>query len=838
MASQLSEPDEIVTLDDVAEQLRAWRLADGTPSFTEIARRVAADREARGVHARFRAPGRVTVYDCFADGRTRIDVELVVDIARALGVEGERLDLWMRQCALAQERRSLPNPVTAHLGLPGADPVFVGREQEQEQALAARIVLIDGMAGTGKTQLARRVLGSLVETGRVDGVAVVALGDRMRRGADAQPPTAAAIGGAVLRLLERPVAVSDTAAKIAAATVEALAERRLALLVDDATDPEQLEPFIAAHPTMPIVATSRERMRIDGATPVGLTPWSPHETVALLRTVAGADRIDAEPDAARRIAELLGGLPLAAALTAARVKEQPDWSLADHADALEGRLQSRHLDEPVSAAIALSYATLSDAARTALRLLAVQPCRTLAPAALPALIDADAETTRTVLTELDRSRCILRQHDDRVALHSLVRTYAAARSWDDDRPSLRDEAVLRLAEAMLTRAWSAADRLSPGMAAAYKVTRGLDPDLSQENAGAWMEAELDSLVELAVACADVHPAVTVEMAQALTRYFDNRGRWLLAMPMHRAAVTAARSAGDAVGEAFGELAVGQTAVRLGLPEAAAHLARARDLGTVSGAARPVYASSNALAILAAQSGDPQTALRRFKECLVVAREDEADDVIPLVTDNIAVVLRRMGDLEGAMAHHRESLAHAQSRDNQNGIATSLGNMSEVHLLLGDIDAAVDTAEQSRQIADRLRTMTTYSCATANLGLALAARGEQERALPLMHEALQVTRENSIRFMEVSVLNNIGDLLRDDDPDGARAHYEEALSLGPDIDLVERSRALGGLGRIDLAVGENERGRSRLEEALQLLGSDDVPEALEIRALLDGVAAQA
>src|SRR5690606_12590179 len=149
-------------------------------------------------------------------------------------------------------------------------------------------------------------------------------------------------------------------------TVEALAERRLALLVDDATDPEQLEPFIAAHPTMPIVATSRERMRIDGATPVGLTPWSTHETVALLRTVAGADRIDAKPNAARRVAERLGGLPLAAALTGGRVKEQPDWSLADHADALEGRLQSRHLDAPVSAAIALSYATLSDAARTAL----------------------------------------------------------------------------------------------------------------------------------------------------------------------------------------------------------------------------------------------------------------------------------------------------------------------------------------------------------------------------------------------------------------------------------------------------------------------------------------
>ena len=63
--------------------LRAWA---GSPSFTEIARRVTAARTSRGVPVVEARLARSTAYDCFRHGRRRIDVDLTLEIVRALGV--------------------------------------------------------------------------------------------------------------------------------------------------------------------------------------------------------------------------------------------------------------------------------------------------------------------------------------------------------------------------------------------------------------------------------------------------------------------------------------------------------------------------------------------------------------------------------------------------------------------------------------------------------------------------------------------------------------------------------------------------------------------------------
>ena len=81
-----------LTLDDIARQLRDWRVAAGSPSYARIAARIA---EIRGGHA----PARVTVYDCFREGRSRVDVDLVTGIAAALGLSGPELDTWRDACA-------------------------------------------------------------------------------------------------------------------------------------------------------------------------------------------------------------------------------------------------------------------------------------------------------------------------------------------------------------------------------------------------------------------------------------------------------------------------------------------------------------------------------------------------------------------------------------------------------------------------------------------------------------------------------------------------------------------------------------------------------------------
>src|SRR5690606_21837213 len=95
----------------------------------------------------------------FQDGRRRIDVDVVVEIAQALGLPDQRRDEWavrVRSARTAQEGaeiavalRELPRPTSA----------FVGRTAELgriDAALATGLVWVTGIPGSGKTQTALR----------------------------------------------------------------------------------------------------------------------------------------------------------------------------------------------------------------------------------------------------------------------------------------------------------------------------------------------------------------------------------------------------------------------------------------------------------------------------------------------------------------------------------------------------------------------------------------------------------------------------------------------------------------------------------------------------------
>ena len=823
-------PAEILTLDDVAAQLHAWRASAGSPSFTEISRRIAEHRQSRGVHPRHRNPGRVTVYDAFSEGRKRLDVHLAVDIARALEVPEATLETWSAQCVLAQEGRALPHTVTARMGLPSRSDVFVGRAEEHARSLSSKDpVVIEGMAGTGKTALALHTVADLLDRGEVEEIVVVALGDTRSPGDAA---SGRAICEAVLRTLGEPFTASAETEEFALAIAEILEQKRISLLLDDVSDAEQISALVAARAAAPVIVTTRSRLEVDEITRIPLSTWDSEDTLTLLRTVVGHDRVADEAQAALAIADLVDGLPLAATLTAARVRQLSDWTLTDHAAALRERLDAHHLDEPVSASLALTYSALSPAGQGALRFLAMQPCQSVAPSTVAPLLGIDAVAAAKIIAELERAHAVLRVQSDRLSLHSLVRTFAVSRSWEEDRPSVREGALDRMSTTLIDRTWHCCERLYPGVMQGYGRGIELDPDITPEEAAAWLEEELDSLVELAVYRARTSPSTTIEIAQALSRNFDNRGRWPLALSLHHAASDAARRAEDVAAQAFAELGIGTTSVRLGLPEAATHLERAHGLAAVAGVRRPGYAATNALAILAAQAGDPRTALLRFQECLALARDDGADALVHLVIDNIAVVLRRLGDLTGALEHHQQSLDYATAQENRDGVATSLGNMSEVLLLLGRVDEAIETAERARSVAASINSTMTYGYATTNLGMGAHAAGEHERGIELVRESLQIARDNSIRALEISALNNLGHLLVEKDADEATSSFHEALELGTALEMMdERSHSLHGLARLDIARGEHVSARENLKEALQLLGSEDVPEAAQIRALL-------
>lgn len=75
--------------DELVRQLLDLRVDAGSPSFGDIAAGVSRLRRERGQSAERSRVGRTTVYDVFRMGRQRLDADLVGDIARALGADGE-----------------------------------------------------------------------------------------------------------------------------------------------------------------------------------------------------------------------------------------------------------------------------------------------------------------------------------------------------------------------------------------------------------------------------------------------------------------------------------------------------------------------------------------------------------------------------------------------------------------------------------------------------------------------------------------------------------------------------------------------------------------------------
>ncbi|NED01390.1 AfsR family transcriptional regulator [Streptomyces sp. SID6648] len=213
-----------------------------------------------------------------------------------------------------------------------AVPHFTGRAAEAA-ALTARLtappppgpedhrpltVLVSGAPGIGKSALAQHA-ARLVRDAFPAGQLLV----RMTR-ADGEPRPAGEV-------------VAEVAAVLGAA-----GEGRALLILDDVVDADQVRPLLTLRgeagdgPGPAVVVTSR--MGLGGliATHGGwvqrLTTFTEAESYALLLTALGAERVEAEPRAARRLAAVCGHFPAALRILTARLLTRPGLRLADAAD--------------------------------------------------------------------------------------------------------------------------------------------------------------------------------------------------------------------------------------------------------------------------------------------------------------------------------------------------------------------------------------------------------------------------------------------------------------------------------------------------------------------------
>ncbi|MGH3127816.1 MAG: ATP-binding protein [Gaiellaceae bacterium] len=347
------------------------------------------------------------------------------------------------------DREFPPLRTPGSVDLPVPATRFIGRERELSDAVSLvyerdpRVLTIIGPGGTGKTRFAIELARLLADD--ADGATVFvplaplhdsqlvlqALADRL--GASAASPSA--IAGALRD--RRTHLVADNLEHLLPAAARPIAE------------------IIEAAPSLRILATSREPLRIQGEIELDLPPLVEDEAITLFVERGRAVRPDLEHGAAvTALCQRLDHLPLALELAAARTKLlTPETLLArlgDRLDLLEGTRDADERHQTLRATIGWSHDLLESEERELFARLSVFAAGCSLESA-EAVCDADLDTLASLLDKSLLRRRTGRLGEERFWMLETIKEFARER-LDAAEP---DKTHRRHAERMLEIAESA-----------------------------------------------------------------------------------------------------------------------------------------------------------------------------------------------------------------------------------------------------------------------------------------------------------------------------------------------------------------------------------------------
>lgn len=243
-----------------------------------------------------------------------------------------------------------------------------------------------------------------------------------------------------------------------------LRDRKILLVLDNVADEAQIRPLLPGSPRCLVLLTSRRALSgLESVHRVLLDVLSPAASVYLLGSIIDPVRAAAEPEAATRVAELCGHLPLALRIAGNRLASRPRWRISSLVRQLDD--QQRTLtaltagDLEIRSAFEVSYRLCEEFTRCLFRRLALAagPEITIDMAAQLAAVDPDiAEHTLEAL--VDASLLDTSAVEGQYVLHDLLRLFAHERLIAEEPP----EEVRRVSDRMadwLSRTGARAVRL-------------------------------------------------------------------------------------------------------------------------------------------------------------------------------------------------------------------------------------------------------------------------------------------------------------------------------------------------------------------------------------------
>ncbi|MER6768507.1 tetratricopeptide repeat protein [Streptomyces bacillaris] len=681
--------------------------------------------------------------------------------------------------------------------LPQADGVFAGRRAELAQIAkwvhASRaatqtlptVVVLHGEPGSGRTTLAVRAAHALKDQfrgacvvdlrGQVAGESPLPTRDALlhllnRLGAPREqllfrdgtaPGTPGGPGGPGSPGGTRPTPPGKAAAEQHVRRLGELYHQHLTgtpvtIVLDDATDAQQVRTLIPERSDSLVIVTAREPLELPEDVParvhhLPVGPLDAGGAEELLREVAGGE--EAGPydyPATDAVVELCGGLPLALRVAASALGARTRSVLAEDLRAY-GPLS------PVDRALWLRYTDQHETARRLLRRLALAGRASLGAAAAAALLAADEQEAGRRLAELTRAGLLTHVRGSRYRLHDLVRSFALARLLDEEEPAERAAAHERLLTSYAELA-NAVIRMVDGKMSTRAGQFGAHGFGSLDSALRWLDDESSFITSALRHSEGVDQSTVLDLLGALCDYCLLRG------DLYRLGEISelTQSVDQGLMERSVQWRTGIAARQLG------ELDKARTtLSSVVGLYREAHNDAGAalalcsLGITLHHQGNLREAAARLGEALDLQASPEQAEDQAWTLHALAAVERDRGNLARALTLLDTALALHREGESLHGEAWTRFQLGQVRLRTGEVAAAEEALSTALELYGRTRDSRGEAWAITQLARARLLDGDPGPALEQLRDALARHRDNEDARGEAWTLYYLGQALEED-----------------------------------------------------------------------------
>jgi tetratricopeptide (TPR) repeat protein/transcriptional regulator with XRE-family HTH domain len=752
---------------------------------------------------------------------------------------------------------------------------LVGRDDElariRERLRAGgsvALTALNGLPGVGKTALAIALAHDPdLRTHFADGVLWAGLGPN--------PNVQGVLSrwGALLGLSPAEIGALDSPAAWANALHNAIGNRAMLLVIDDAWTIEDALTFKIGGPYCAHLVTTRfpaiaTQVTIGGATLIH--ELNEEESMALLRLLA-PEVVNLEAARAADLVHALGGLPLALTLMGNYLRKISYAGQARRITAALERLsraeERLHISEPrgpvemhpslpggtqlsLQSVIAVSDQQLDEQARSALYALAVFPPRPDSFSEEAAL--AVAECSVDALDALSDAGLLESSGSGRYTLHQIIADYARLHLDAEPRDAKRaaqerlvafvtafveehrkDYELLEVESKTILAALEAAYNLGQRAAlvrsviacAPFLLLRGL-----YQLAGLHLRRAQDAAAELN----DQRALAAVLLY--LGEVAQQQGHYDQAEAAYQQGLALARKAGDKERVCALLYDLGRLIWKRGeymraeayLQEGLALARRIDDKALICGILR-------ILGSIAGNRGEFALSEAYLQEGLALAREIGDREQMCVLLSNLGAAVSDQGHFEQAKAYQQEGLAIARQIGDREQTCVLLANLGDIEIELGDFAQAEACFQEGLMLARQIGLREWIGPLLINLGIMTRKQGDYARAEACLQESIDLARQIDRPLITAHALNECGNLYLDQgQPERAGDCFREMLATIPEGDQDLLALARYGLARAAAAQGDLVEARRLGEASASALAAMGHHYASEVRAWLDGI----